>query len=153
MMKIRLEGVAGKRFGYEHNLNVRNPSEAIRALCQLIPGFKTFLSSAHEFGVYFQIISRGEAIGYDHLAFGTSEIVLVPVISGAFFKNFFSGIGAILLGVALVAFAFTGFGLVTFGAAGTLSAGIQTAIMGLGFGLIFTGVAGLFAPGVPEPEH
>ena len=152
MLKIRLEGVAGKRFGYEHHLNVRNPNEAIRALCQLIPGFKTFLSSAHEFGVYFQIISRGEAIGYDHLAFGTSEIVLVPVISGAFFKNFFSGIGAILLGVALVAFAMTGFGLVTFGAATTLSGAIQTAIMGLGFGLIFTGVAGLFAPGVPETD-
>ena len=96
-MKIRLEGVAGKRFGYEHHLNVRNPNEAIRALCQLIPGFKTFLSSAHEFGVYFQIISRGEAIGYDHLAFGTSEIVLVPVISGAFFKNFFSVISSFKL--------------------------------------------------------
>ena len=152
-MKIRLEGVAGKRFGYEHHLNVRNPNEAIRALCQLIPGFKTFLSSAHEFGVYFQIICRGEAIGYDNLAFGTSEMVLVPVISGAFFKNFFSGIGAILLGVALVAFAMTGFGLVTFGAMGTVSFGIKTAIMGLGFGMIFTGIAGLFAPGIPEPEH
>ncbi len=149
MMKIRLEGLAGKRFGYEHELDVRTPNEAIRALCQLIPGFKSFLSSAHEYGLFFQLLTRDDLVGYDELDFGTSQITLVPVISGSFFG---SAIGKILLGVVLVAFAFTGFGLVTFGAAGTISAGIQTAIMGLGFGLIFTGVAGLFAPGIPEPE-
>ena len=48
MMQITLEGVAGKRFGRKHNLNVRNPNEALRALCQLIPGFREFLTSAHE---------------------------------------------------------------------------------------------------------
>lgn len=140
-MRIRLEGVAGKKFGYEHNLNVRTPNEAIRALCQLIPGFRSFLSSAHEYGVYFQLISRDEAVGYDQLTFGTSEFTLVPVVTGAFFGSSF---GQILLGVVLVAFAFTGFGLLTVGAA------IAPAIASLGFGLIFMGVAGLFAPGVPE---
>ena len=149
MMKIRLEGLAGKKFGYEHELDVRTPNEAIRALCQLIPGFRSFLSSAHEYGLFFQLLTKEDLVGYDQLDFGTSQITLVPVISGSFFG---SAIGKILLGVVLVAFAFTGFGLVTFGAAGTISAGIQTAIMGLGFGLIFTGVAGLFAPGIPEPE-
>ena len=53
----------------------------------------------------------------------------------------------------LVAFAFTGFGIITFSAkAATISAGIKTAIMSMGFGMIFTGIAGLFAPGVPDPE-
>tara|TARA_Y100000401_G_scaffold19611_1_gene13169 strand:- start:1129 stop:3735 length:2607 start_codon:yes stop_codon:yes gene_type:complete len=149
MMKIRLEGVAGKRFGYEHNLDVRTPNEAIRALCQLIPGFRAFLSSAHEYGLFFQLLTRDDLIGYDHLAFGASEMTLVPVVTGSFFNSPF---GQILIGVILVAFAFTGFGLVTFGAAGTISAGIKTAIMAMGFGMIFTGIAGLFAPGVPDPE-
>lgn len=150
MMKIRLEGVAGKRFGYEHELNVRTPNEAIRALCQLLPGFRAFLSSAHEFGVYFQLLTSKDSIGYDHLALGATQMTLVPVITGSFFGSSF---GQILLGIALVAFAFTGFGLVTWGAAGTISAGIQSATMALGFGLIFSGVAGLFAPGVPDPTY
>ena len=152
MMKIRLEGVAGKRFGYEHELNVRNPNEAIRALCQLIPGFRSFLSSAHEFGIFFQILCRGKEVGYEDLEFGTSEMVLVPVISGSFFKGLFQNIGLILVGALLVALSFGAFGL-AFGAVGTVSAGIQAAMMSLGFGLIFTGIAGLFAPGVPNPEQ
>ena len=150
MMKIRLEGVAGKRFGYEHNLDVRTPNEAIRALCQLIPGFRAFLSSAHEYGLFFQLLTKDDLIGYDHLDFGATEMTLVPVVTGSFFR---SAIGQILLGVVLVAFAFTGFGIVTFSAkAATISAGIKTAIMSMGFGMIFTGIAGLFAPGVPDPE-
>ena len=150
MMKIRLEGVAGKRFGYEHNLDVRTPNEAIRALCQLIPGFRSFLSSAHEYGLFFQLLTKDDLIGYDHLDFGASEMTLVPVVTGSFFR---SAIGQILLGVVLVAFAFTGFGLVTFSAVKTsISFGIKTAIMSMGFGMIFTGIAGLFAPGVPDPE-
>mgnify|MGYP001448066838 CR=1 FL=1 len=150
MMKIRLEGVAGKRFGYEHNLDVRTPNEAIRALCQLIPGFRAFLSSAHEYGLFFQLLTKDDLIGYDHLDFGASEMTLVPVVTGSFFR---SAIGQILLGVVLVAFAFTGFGIITFSAkAATISAGIKTAIMSMGFGMIFTGIAGLFAPGVPDPE-
>ncbi len=149
-MKIRLEGVAGKRFGYEHNLDVRTPNEAIRALCQLIPGFRAFLSSAHEYGLFFQLLTKDDLIGYDHLDFGASEMTLVPVVTGSFFK---SPIAQILLGVVLVAFAFTGFGIVTFSAVKTsISFGIKTAIMSMGFGMIFTGIAGLFAPGVPDPE-
>ncbi len=142
MMKIRLEGVAGKRFGYEHELNVRTPNEAIRALCQLLPGFRAFLSSAHEFGVYFQLLTSKDSIGYDHLSLGATHMTLVPVITGSFFGSSF---GKILLGIALVAFALTGFGLMTVGSA------VVPAIASLGFGLIFSGVAGLFAPGVPNP--
>ena len=149
-MKIRLEGVAGKRFGYEHELNVRTPNEALRALCQLLPGFRSFLSSAHEFGIYFQIISRNISVGYEELAFGTTEFSLVPVITGSFFGSNF---GKILIGVVIVALALTAFGgLITWGAAGTFSAGVKSAMVGLGLSMVFSGVAGLFAPGVPEPS-
>ena len=148
-MKIRLEGIVGKKFGYEHELDVRSPNEAIRALCQLIPGFRTYMSAAHERGIFFQLFTPKDAVGYDELAFGASEMTLVPVITGSnWFSDFFGGsFGKILLGIALVAFAFTGFGLMTVGSA------IAPAIASLGFGLIFTGIAGLFAPGVPEQTH
>lgn len=149
MMKIRLEGVAGKRFGYEHNLDVHSPKEAIRALCQLLPGFRAFLTSAHEYGLFFQIISRGNLVDYDHLEFGSEEMTLVPVITGS--MSLFKNIGLILVGVLLVALSMGAFGL-AFGAATTLSGAIKVAMMSLGMGLIFTGVAGLFAPGVPNTD-
>jgi len=149
-MKIILEGVAGKRFGRVHNLYVHSPQDAIRALCHRLPGFRAFLEGSHEFGIYWQILTSNnqEGIGYEDLGLGCQEMVLVPVITGS--MSLWKNILTILIGVALVAFAFTGFGLVTFGAVGTISAGIQGAIAALGFGLIFTGVSGLLSPGTPQ---
>lgn len=161
-MRIKFAGFIGKRFGVEHQLAVHSPNEAIRALCQLVPGFRAFLTSAHERGIYFQIITSNTddltGVGYDELQLGCQSFTLVPVITGNFFGLFgggkTGGILSILAGVALVAFAMTGFGsLVTWGAAGTISAGIQTATMSLGIGLIFTGVASLFAPGLPTQKN
>jgi predicted phage tail protein len=151
-MKIILEGVAGKRFGREHTLHVHNPKDAIRALCHRLPGFRAYLEGSHEFGIYWQILTNNdpEGVGYEDLALGCREMVLVPVITGS--MSFWRSLLNILIGVALVAFAFTGFGLVTFGAAGTISAGIQGAIAALGFGLIFTGVSGLLSPGTPQRD-
>ena len=149
MMQITLEGVAGKRFGREHRLSVRNPNEAIRALCQLIPGFREFLTSAHEFGIFFQVITNNNKdVDYEDLGLGCKSFSLVPVITGAL--NFsFRNIGLILVGVLLVAISMGAFGI-TYGAATTVSFAVKQAIFSLGLALIFTGIAGLFAPGVPE---
>ena len=149
MMDIKLEGVAGKRFGRNHKLAVSNPKEAIRALCQLIPGFREFLTSAHELGIFFQIItSHSSNNSYEELGLGCSSFSLVPVITGA--MGLFKNIGLILVGVLLVALSMGVLGVTFSATAGTISAGLQTAIMSLGFALIFTGIAGLFAPGAPE---
>lgn len=151
MMDIRLEGVVGKRFGGHYQLNVKNVNEAIRALCQLVPGFREFMTSAHEHGIYFQIKrNNSTATSYDEMGLGCSEFVLVPVITGAFFGGKGFSFGLIAIGVLLLALALPGVGLLAFGPAGTLSAGIQTAMVTLGAGLLFTGISGLFAPGMPE---
>jgi predicted phage tail protein len=152
-MKIILEGVAGKRFGREHTLHVHSPQDAIRALCHRLPGFRAFLEGSHEYGIFWQILTNNQesGISYEELGLGCQEMVLVPVITGA--RPWWQNVLTILLGIALVAFAITGFGFVTFGAAGTISAGIQSAIAGLGFGLIFTGVAGLLSPGTPQRDN
>ena len=153
-MQIKFAGEIGRRFGASHEFAVKTPNEAIRVLCQLVPGFRSFLTSAHERGIFFQIITSNQEDGitYDDLGLGCQSFTLVPVITGNFFGLFGGGGGGflqILAGIALVAFAMTGFGFVTFGGVGTLSAGIQSATMALGIGLLFTGVASLFAPGVP----
>lgn len=151
MMDIRLEGVLAKRFGGHYQLNVKNVNEAIRALCHLVPGFRDYMTSAHEHGIYFQVKRNNTtATSYDEMALGCSDFVLVPVITGAFFGGKGMSFGLIAIGVLLLALAMPGVGLMAFGPAGTLSAGIQTAMVTLGAGLLFTGISGLFAPGVPE---
>lgn len=151
MMNIRLEGVIGKQFGGHYQLNVKTVNEAIRALCQLVPGFREFMTSAHEHGIYFQIKrNNSTATSYDEMALGCSEFVLVPVITGAFFGGKGMSFGLIAIGVLLLALALPGVGLMSFGGIGTISAGFQSAMIVLGAGLIFTGISGLFAPGMPE---
>jgi predicted phage tail protein len=158
MMQITFAGEIGRRFGTSHKYAVKTPNEAIRVLCQLVPGFRTFLTSAHERGIFFQIVTSNqeEGITYDDLGLGCKSFTLVPVITGNLF-GLFGGSGGgflqILAGIALVAFAMTGFGVVTFGAIGTISAGVQTATMALGIGLLFNGVASLFAPGAPTGKN
>lgn len=156
-MQIKFAGEIGRRFGATHEFAVKTPNEAIRALCQLVPGFRTFLTAAHERGIFFKIITSNheDGITYDELGLGCTSFTLVPVITGNLFGLFGGGGGgflSILAGIALVAFAMTGFGVVAFGAAGTISAGVQTATMALGIGLLFTGVASLFSPGVPTGQ-
>lgn len=148
MMEITLEGVVGKRFGRKHHLDVRNPNEAIRSLCQLIPGFREYLTSAHEHGIFFQIkTEHNSSTNYDDLGLGCEVFTLVPVITGALNFNA-RNIGLIVIGLILIALAMPGF-IITYGAAGTISAAVQTAVMSLGFALVFTGIAGLFGPGLP----
>ena len=96
MMNIKLAGFIGMQFGAEHQFHVRTPNEAIRALCQRVPGFRAFLTNAHERGIYFQIITSNasdddEAISYDDLSLGCQSFTLVPVISGSFFGLFGGG--------------------------------------------------------------
>tara|TARA_R100000734_G_scaffold4091_1_gene3597 strand:+ start:1400 stop:3988 length:2589 start_codon:yes stop_codon:yes gene_type:complete len=155
MMQINFAGEIGRRFGTSHKYAVKTPNEAIRVLCQLVPGFRTFLTSAHERGIFFQIVTSNqeEGITYDDLELGCKSFTLVPVITGNLFGLFGGKSGGflqILAGIALVAFAMTGFGAV---AAGSFMAGVQTATMSLGIGLLFNGVASLFAPGAPTGKN
>ena len=128
---------------------MRNPNEALRALCQLIPGFREFLTCAHEYGIFFQVITNNQdKVDYEGLGLSCNSFSLVPVITGAL--NFsFRNLGLILVGALLVAVSMGAFGI-AYGAVGTISYGLKMAAFSLGMGLIFTGIAGIFAPGVPQ---
>ena len=69
-----------------------------------------FLAPRMSLGIFFQILCRGKEVGYEDLEFGSSEMVLVPVITGSFFRGLFANIGLILIGALLVALSFGAFG-------------------------------------------
>ena len=149
-MEIQLEGLLGRRFGRTHKITARSPKEAVRALCQLVPGFREFMTSAHEHGIYFQMqTEHKDACTYDDFDFGCQKFILVPVISGSLFGD--KGMMGVLIvvGLVLIALAIPGF-VFTFGGASTLSAAIQTSMITTGLALITTGIVGLFTPGIVQ---
>ena len=141
-MEIQLEGLLGRRFGRTHKITARSPKEAVRALCQLVPGFREFMTSAHEHGIFFQMqTEHKDACTYDDFDFGCQKFILVPVISGSLFGD--KGMMGVLIvvGLVLIALAIPGF-VFTFGGASTLSAAIQTSMITTDLALITTGIVG-----------
>ncbi|OPA92409.1 phage tail protein [Pseudomonas fluorescens] len=97
---VRLYGSLGASFGRVHRLAVRNASEAIHALCILVPGFERFLMESKDKGVTYSIFLGRENIGQDRLRApsGTSDIRIAPVLLGS--KR--AGSMQTIIGVALI---------------------------------------------------
>lgn len=104
MKNILLLGELGKRFGRKYRLDVKTPAEAIRALCANFPDFESFVGSSEKRNVGYRVIVGKQDITGEQLhdPLGRQDIKIVPVIGGAGG----SGIGTIILGVALVALSF-----------------------------------------------
>jgi predicted phage tail protein len=104
MKTLVLHGALGERFGREFSLDVATPAEAVRALLVQIKGFRAALEGG-EYRVVRGPLDAGLALEADQLAltFGRArELHLVPMPAGS--KS--SGIGKIVIGVALIAVAF-----------------------------------------------
>ena len=143
---VRLLGDLGERYGSEHKYyDLRTPADAIKLLCVNSPAFQKELIEAHQHGIAYTLVQGGECLGCDdlHLPLGQNDLVLTPVVMGSGGKTV-SGIGQIVLGVALVAASiFIPGSTLIFGTAfGALSLGVGIA----GAGLILTGTATLLAP-------
>ncbi|AZE59653.1 MULTISPECIES: tail assembly protein [Pseudomonas fluorescens group] len=97
---VRLYGCLGASFGRVHRLAVRNASEAIHALCILVPGFERFLMESKDRGVTYSIFLGRDNIGQDRLnaPSGTSDIRIAPVLMGS--KR--AGSMQTIIGVALI---------------------------------------------------
>ncbi|ROM57865.1 phage tail protein [Pseudomonas poae] len=97
---VRLYGSLGASFGRVHRLAVRNASEAIHALCILVPGFERFLMESKDRGVTYSIFLGRDNIGQDRLnaPSGTSDIRIAPVLMGS--KR--AGSMQTIIGVALI---------------------------------------------------
>ena len=151
---VRLLGDLGERYGTEHTYhNLRSPAEAIKLLCINYPELQEELIHAHEHGVGYRLIQADLDLGYEDLALplGSNDLILTPVVTG----SGDGGVGQVLAGVGLVAFAIltagAGAGFLGLGAgltAGTftLGAAASTAIGAIGTSLILGGVSQMLSP-------
>ena len=100
---VRLSGALGRKFGRIHNLAVATPAEALRALCMMIPGFRSEMEKPSN--RYRVLIGESPMVNVDnelHMQFGVRKsFTFAPVIRGSK-----SGLGQIILGAVLVAASF-----------------------------------------------
>lgn len=137
---VKLYGVLRKKFGREFKFDIRNPAEAIQALCSQLKGFESFLRNAERQGLTFAIFEGKQNLTNDELIMdgeSNKEIRIAPIIMGSKSGGLFSTI----LGVALVA---VGAILTVTG----VGAGIGVGLMAAGVGMTLGGVAQMLAPSV-----
>lgn len=134
LREIRLAGWLGAKYGRVHWLAVRTPSQAVRLLAAIFPGFmQDFcgLDGQQRWRVWVgdqRMIDGAEAAMY-----GTARILIAPVIRGAGIKlNISAVLGVVLMGAAIYA-------------TGGLAA---AAVAGGGWGIAFSVGAGMLLNGV-----
>lgn len=132
MKKIILLGELGNKFGKVHNYDVKNTSEAIRALGANLNGFKKHLIENKNVGYHVFIGENGvkdDAEFFEPVS-KKDEIKIIPVVQGAA-----SGELKVIAGIALIAI-------------GVILAptGIGSALIPVGIGLTLSGVVQLLTP-------
>ena len=148
MVTIRLLGEAGRRFGRQFKLAVKTPAEAVRALCAQIPGLREYFLQSSENGIAWRAITEHpEGLDEEQLLWPLSKrFVLAPIPVGK------GGVGKIIAGVAIVAFAIVTAGAGVFGLGLGFSAGTAISIGAVGASLIFGGIADLLTPTPKMPN-
>ena len=148
MVTIRLLGEAGRRYGRKFQLAVKTPAEALRALCLQIPGLRQYLLESGEKGIDWRVVTdHAEGLEDEQLLWPMSKrLVLAPLPAGR------GGVGKIIAGVALVAFAIVTAGAGLFGLGLGFGASTAIGIGAIGASLIFGGVADLLTPTPKMPN-
>jgi predicted phage tail protein len=150
MVTIRLLGEAGRRYGRRFQLAVKTPAEALRALCLQIPGLRQYLLESGDKGIDWRVVTdHAEGLDEDQMLWPLSKrLVLAPLPAGR------GGVGKIIAGVALVAFAILvpGIGAAAATIFGTQFGAISLGIGAIGASLIFGGVADLLTPTPKMPN-
>ncbi len=154
LVKIKLLGELGKKFGRYYEIMALNPKEVISALSNQLDGFKEYLATAHENGVFFKLVNNeAEGMGYEGCFLPCDQLIMAPVITGSGGSG--GSIGKILLGAALIGLSFIpviGAAAIGLGASGaTISVG--SILFNLGGALVFGGIAELLTPSVKEPKE
>jgi len=148
MVTIRLLGEAGRRFGRKFQLAVKTPAEAMRALCIQIPALRQYLLESGEKGINWRVVTEHpDGLDEEQLLWPMSKrMVLAPLPAGR------GGVGKIIAGVALVAFAVVTAGAGLFGLGLGFGFGTAFAIGSVGVSLAFSGVAELLTPTPKMPN-
>lgn len=138
---IRLYGKLGTQFGRVHKFVCNDTAGAIRALCQMIPGFQEYLNTSKDRGLGYAVFADKENLSEQalHLPVGAADIRIAPIILGSGRGGFFS----IILGAALIGAAFITGG-VSLTASGLAFSGLAGQVaFGLGVSLLLGGVSQL----------
>ena len=104
MTKIHLLGKAGKKFGKEFNLEIKNVKQALRAIACQRKGFYNFFMDEHEKGVEW-VFKRGEEFmrkGEEELSLGKHDIYIVPIVQGSLSDQAKKDFGTLLAIIGLV---------------------------------------------------
>jgi predicted phage tail protein len=144
MVTIRLLGEAGRRFGRCFQLAVKTPAEAVRALCVQIPELRQYMIQSSDNGIVWRVVTdHSTGLTDEQLLWPMSKrLVLAPIPSG---RGGEGGLGAVIAGVALVAFSLLGPAGV-FGAAFAKNALLFQVTGAIGASMLFGGVAQLLTP-------
>lgn len=132
METIILYGELRERFGREFKLDIQDMSEAIRALCVVVPGFKAYLQGAHRKGFGFKVYVDKRPVNGEKDARRNpqikEEIRIVPRVFGAGGNG---GIFQIIIGVILIGVGFFAFGTTSAAGVSLIAGGIGAAVGGL----------------------
>ena len=144
MRKVKLYGKLAEFVGHkEIDVNVSTVGQAVSFLIHNFPNLEQYMSPK-----YYQVKVGNYFINENEILYpiGQEDIHFIPVISGAG-----RGLGQILLGAALIGFAFAG-GAGLFGAAFMKNAGLFAFTKKIGFALLLGGVSQLLFP-VEQPKE
>ena len=150
LRKIKLYGQLAKFIGRRVlEADVATAAEAVRMLVANFPGLEKHMADQH---YRVTVGSYDLALDEIHDPAGQQDIMIAPVVAGAG-----SGVGKVLLGVALIALSFISFGAGAFAgaAAGFTTAGAAAgsmAIFKIGAVLLLGGVAQLLTPVPTVPQ-
>jgi predicted phage tail protein len=149
LIKVKLLGELGRRFGRSYSFVAHSPKDVISALSYQIDGFKQYLMDAHERNIAFKLVNdTAEGMDYEQVLMPCKRLVIAPIVVGG------GSVGKILLGIGLIALSFVSFGSTAFagigaafkaGAVAGTASGSMLAFK-LGATLLFSGIAELLAP-------
>lgn len=85
LRRIELHGILAEKFGKSFEFDVASPREACEALSYQVDGFRRFMMTAHESGLFFAVFNDDNNIGADEVEMktGAKVIRIVPKITGA----------------------------------------------------------------------
>ncbi len=138
---IRLSGDLGKRFGWVHRFVCSDIAGAVRALCQMVPGFAQALYASADKGLAYSCWIGESNVGEDMLRApaGSDDIRIAPQVTGSGRGGLFQ----VVLGAALIGAAFLTGGA-TLAASGLTFSGIAGQMaFGMGVAMVLGGVSQL----------
>jgi predicted phage tail protein len=105
MKTVQLLGELGKKFGKSFQLDVKNPAEAVRALCTNFPAFKQHLIESEKKSIAYKVLVGKEAQTANdlHNPAGKQSIKFVPILQGAGGGGLQVIIGAVLIAASYAA--------------------------------------------------